>query len=107
MADAAGFFAALPPSVGVDVSAVAHVILRSDDGDQETWTVVIDSGRVRADRGETSPPSFTLTMHRLDFDDLIEGAATLKACLIDGRVEIEGDLSHATRLAPLLLARRA
>jgi hypothetical protein len=41
-------------------------------------------------------------LHIEDLRDLLEGAATLRACLVDGRVEIEGDLGKAMQIVPLL-----
>ncbi|MEQ9497997.1 MAG: SCP2 sterol-binding domain-containing protein [Deltaproteobacteria bacterium] len=48
--------------------------------------------------GEVTPIDATLRAHRLDWIDLFEGVASMKAALVDGRLELEGDVAVASRV---------
>jgi putative sterol carrier protein len=62
-------------------------------GAEGRWWIALDGPRL--ERGEAPAAAFSIAVHLEDLRDLIEGAATLRACLIDGRVRIEGDLGAA------------
>ena len=84
------------------VDAVAQIDVSGET--PGIWQVVLSKGQARVLRGDEARPSFRLMAHEEDWRDLLEGAARLQACLIDGRLEVEGDLGLAMQIAPMLLS---
>lgn len=83
-------------------SANVHIeLLEAPDG-QSAWYIALSEGVAKVHRGTSSAPSFTLRGHILDFVDLLEGFASVRAALTDGRLQLEGDLGMAVRVTPLL-----
>jgi putative sterol carrier protein len=89
------------------VDATAQIELREAPAGASDWYVRFRAGKAEVLRGQSRAPSFGLSMHYEDWRDLMEGAATVQACLIDGRLEVEGDLGKAIQIAPLLLGPSA
>lgn len=68
------------------------------------WHVRVRSGQAALHEGPPARPAFGLTAHVEDWRDLLEGAATVRACLIDGRLRLAGDVAVARRVVARLLA---
>ena len=77
-----------------------------DPKEARSYWVRLRGERVETGTGIPERPSFTLSAHTEDWRDILDGAANVRACLIDGRLEVEGDLGLAMRIAPLILGSR-
>lgn len=96
---------ALPARLGKNLaraplSGRVVVVLESDEG---AWYLRIEGATVRVVDAVT-PIDATLRAHRLDWIDLFEGVASVKAALVDGRLELEGDVAVASRVCGALFA---
>lgn len=84
------------------VDAVMQLEVLQADADAQFWFVTFQQGEVHVDPGFSETPDFTLRAHHLDWRDLLQGFASPQAAMMDGRLELEGDLGLGMRLAPLL-----
>jgi ubiquinone biosynthesis protein UbiJ len=75
----------------------------SEEPDAPAWQVILGE-EAQLLTGPAEWPSCSITVQAADLEDLWNGYAQLEACLIDGRVELEGDLALGMVVVPALLA---
>jgi hypothetical protein len=88
----------------------AHLALRDATGapvielgcESEVFTLSASEGRWMVEPGEAERPAFAVSAHWADLMDLIDGYGSVDAALIDGRLEVTGDLLLAMRWIPRL-----
>lgn len=85
------------------VAVAIEVNLRLDSGRAETWQVRLVGGLVEIEAGPCPRPDVIVKAHLADWGDLLQGFLTPAAALVDGRLQISGDVALASRLLPLLL----
>jgi putative sterol carrier protein len=97
------FFAELEtrfrPEAAKDLKAIYQLHLTGENGG--TWHLVVMDQACKILKGPASSPSTTLRMSAEDGSLLAAGQLDAFAALLQGRLQIEGDLSLATRLPAL------
>lgn len=98
--------ASLRERLALSIAAIIAVELLGAPAVSAHWTLISGPGAdVR--KGVAEGASFGVKIHYEDLRDLLEGAATLRACLIDGRIELEGDLGKAMVVLPKVFSPSA
>jgi alkanesulfonate monooxygenase SsuD/methylene tetrahydromethanopterin reductase-like flavin-dependent oxidoreductase (luciferase family) len=92
-----GMEAAFVPDRAAGVEADVQYELRARDGVRR-WVVSIGEGGARVRRGSTAEPSLTLRIDVADFVRLAARQAYAPRLLLQGAIEIEGDIRLAGRL---------
>jgi putative sterol carrier protein len=77
------------------------------DGGVDSWQVVIGDGRCRATRELDREPTVTIKLDGPDFLELVTGVASGPELFMTGKLEIEGDVLLAARIASLFRIPRA
>jgi DNA-binding HxlR family transcriptional regulator len=72
--------------------------------DGRTFTVNVDRGTAKTERGAPASPSATFRTAPRTLVALIRGEATMSAAIADGVLEVEGDPTAAERFAAAFLA---
>lgn len=83
-----------------EVRATIEVELR----DAGVWCVSIDRGAVQLQEKRAERPDVILELDGSDLAEFVLGALSPSAALIDGRLQLAGDVALAMRLAPWLEA---
>ena len=66
------------------------------------WTLHLQGAQASLQPGAPARAPFGLVAHIEDWRDLVQGYARLSACLTDGRLRVEGDVSRAVAILPRL-----
>lgn len=69
-----------------------------------TWWLAVRKGSLALNTGRAKKPSIIVELDGSDLSELVLGALRPSAALVDGRLELAGDVGLAMRLAPLLAA---
>jgi putative sterol carrier protein len=75
--------------------------LHDEVGRTRTWTVVAGALRTSARRGAAGTPALTVRISVEDLLRLAGGRIDAGSALLDGRLDLEGDLALAVRLGDL------
>lgn len=81
-----------------EVRATVEVELR----DAGVWSVSIDRGAIELEEKRAERPDLILELDATELAEFVLGALSPSAALIDGRLQLAGDVALAMRLAPLL-----
>ncbi|MGX6448076.1 SCP2 sterol-binding domain-containing protein, partial [Patulibacter sp. S7RM1-6] len=71
------------------------------DGRTRAWTVEAGPVRAAARRGAAREPTLVLRLASVDLLRLVSGRLDAGGALLDGRLDLEGDLSLAVRMGDL------
>jgi hypothetical protein len=82
--------------------SIVPLVVLGADGAREQLHIDPSNDTLVLRPGPPARTGFDLTARLEDWVDLFEGLATARACLIDGRLEIEGDLGLAMRALGVL-----
>ena len=80
---------------------IAYELTPRDGGPPRRWTVSISDGRARARPGASPDPAVTFRTGLGDFVRLIGGELEPGRALMEGRLEVEGDLAIAARVGEM------
>jgi SCP-2 sterol transfer family protein len=107
----ATIFRAMPrrvdPRRAAGADAVVEWRIRDGEGGVDIWTTTFADGRCRARRGGAERPRMRIELGTGDFLALVTGNADGPALFFAGRIQIEGDLMFAGRLASMFHVVRA
>ncbi len=95
----ADFVKRFSPPAAEGLSAVYQLNLTGDGGD--VWHLIIADQKCELVAGPGEAPDVAITISVDDWEGLIAGRLDPFSAYISGRLGIAGDLSLATRLAPL------
>jgi alkanesulfonate monooxygenase SsuD/methylene tetrahydromethanopterin reductase-like flavin-dependent oxidoreductase (luciferase family)/putative sterol carrier protein len=76
-------------------------VLRSRDGEQKRWVVAVDGDRASARPGRAADPRLKLTIGVADFVRMAAHELEPGRALMEGRVQLEGDLGVAARIGEM------
>ena len=82
-------------------AAIDFVILDRPDGGEDRYQVVVRGGTCKVTKEPAESPRVTLKMKPVDFLRLATGNAGGPTLFMTGRLQIEGDLMFAARVADL------
>jgi putative sterol carrier protein len=82
-----------------DLTAVYQLRLTGDQGG--LWHLTVSNRQCSLTPGAAERPDVTITVAALDWVDLLAGRLDGYAAFVEGRVQVEGDLSLALRLQGL------
>jgi putative sterol carrier protein len=83
-----------------DISAELELVL----GTYGTFTLEVERGGLALKKRTAKKPSIILELDASDLAEFVLGALSPSAALLDGRLELAGDVGLAMRLAPLFSA---
>jgi alkanesulfonate monooxygenase SsuD/methylene tetrahydromethanopterin reductase-like flavin-dependent oxidoreductase (luciferase family) len=99
-----GFFAAMArafdPKMALGFEGEIEFRLRRA-GEETPWTIAIGGGRARARAGAATAAVVSIRSGVADFLRLVAGEAQPPALVLDGRLEIDGDLAIAPRIGEM------
>lgn len=78
-----------------------HYALRTAGGGVRSWTVRVGRDAARALPGPPPEPSLTVRLGVADFARMAAGELDPGRALLDGRLDVEGDLALAMKLGPM------
>ena len=90
-----------PAKAGDIDAAIDFVLLDRPDGGEDRYQVVVRGGRCEVSKEPRESPRVTLKMKPVDFLKLATGNAGGPTLFMTGRLQIEGDLMFAARVADL------
>lgn len=99
-------FRAMPASFRPDAAGEERLVVEwriggRSDGGEDRWQVIICPERCRVTRDGQERPQTTLRIGPVDFVKLVTGAADGPELFMKGRLQVEGDLLLAAKLANL------
>ena len=89
-------------SIDASGAPVIELSIAGVSDQQELFTLRPSGDRWSIDPGMAESPVFAVSAHWADLLDLIEGYGSSDAAVIDGRLQIDGDLIAAMRWVPRL-----
>jgi hypothetical protein len=99
-----GFFAAMArafdPKMALGFEGEIEFRLRRA-GEETPWTIAIGGGRARARAGAATAAVVSIRSGVADFLRLVAGEAQPPALVLDGRLEIDGDLAITPRIGEM------
>jgi putative sterol carrier protein len=87
------------PEAAQGLRAVYQLELKGEDGG--VWHLSVEDQQCRLAAGPAERPSVTIAMRTADWESLVAGRLDVFQCLLDGRLELGGDLSLAAQLRSL------
>ena len=101
-----GIFWQMPRQV--DASAVADtstvirwVITGRADGTEDVYSLLVEGGRARTERGEHGDPRLTVTLDGVEFLKLASGNTDPMQAYFTGRITLSGDIMVAAKMAQM------
>jgi len=67
-----------------------------------SWFVGVDKGKVKVDRREHEAADCVIQCNEQDFVDIVEGRRNLLTSVMQGRVQVQGDLALAQKFHRLV-----
>jgi hypothetical protein len=71
---------------------VQQIVADGPDGEEVAWALVLDSGRVRLERGRAAAPDVTFTQDRATAEAIHRGDLSAQVAFMQGRLRLGGDL---------------
>lgn len=96
----AGMARAFDPATAMGFEGEIEFRLRRSGG-EAAWTIEVRGGRARARAGRAAEPVVSVRTRAVDFLRLLSGQAQAPALLLDGRLEVGGDLAVAARIGEM------
>jgi predicted lipid carrier protein YhbT len=91
----------LDPAKTGEMDAVIHWRIRSPDGRESRWQLMLTKGRARSSRLLDREPRLTLTLSDERFLELVSGVTDGPGLFMSGDLQVDGDLMLAARLQSL------
>lgn len=88
---------AFDPAKAGNETAVIQYDIRAD-GDVKQWTVHVDNGTCKTERGPATDPRLTLELGLVDFVRLIFGQAEGPQLFMSGKLKLKGDMMFAMKM---------
>ena len=85
------------PAAAADTDAVFQYVI---DGDAH-WSVAVADGECQVAEGEHDAPTVTLNMDATTLEEVMSGETDGMQAFMTGRIQAEGDIMIATKLAAL------
>lgn len=85
------------PAAAADTDAVFQYVI---DGDAH-WSVAVTDGECQVAEGEHDAPTVTLNMDATTLEEVMSGETDGMQAFMTGRIQAEGDIMVATKLAAL------
>jgi len=79
--------------------------LGMSDGTRRSWTIEVSGRRATARQGAAAGAALTIRVPLADFVRVVADAGSLLPLILDGRLEMDGDLGLANRLADMFGGR--
>ncbi|WP_415889272.1 SCP2 sterol-binding domain-containing protein [Neptuniibacter sp. SY11_33] len=101
MSDLNAVFTEMKNRFNADAAADTDAIFQYDISDGDSWFVTVKEGSCEVAEGVSTDATVTLTMDLITLEEIMSGETDGMQAFMAGRVQADGDIMLATKLAVL------
>lgn len=101
MSDLQKIFEDMQGRFNAEAAFGVHAVLQFEISEGESWVVTVEGEQCSVSEGHTADPAVTLKLDTETLEEVLSGETDGMQAFMAGRIQAEGDIILATRLAEI------